>query len=76
MKIVLMKKLDSVQHSTIKMAPSGKQGFSVETCLNPWNGKCLNTDISLYIMYKGNCLPICRKCWEIISSNDVEWVYD
>jgi hypothetical protein len=47
-----------------------------ETCMNPWNGKCLNTDISLYIMYKGSRLPICRKCWEAISSNDYEWMYD
>jgi hypothetical protein len=44
--------------------------------MNPWNGKCLSTDISLYIMYKGAQLPICRKCWESISSKDYEWMYD
>jgi len=47
-----------------------------ETCLNPWNGKCGNTDIALYIMYKGRRLPICRDCWEAISSKDIEWTYD
>jgi len=47
-----------------------------ETCLNPWNGKCGNTDIALYIMYRGRRLPICRDCWEAISSKDIEWTYD
>ncbi|RJS75949.1 hypothetical protein CW712_02960 [Candidatus Bathyarchaeota archaeon] len=47
-----------------------------ETCMNPWNGKCSNTDIALYIVFKGNRLPICRKCWEEISSKDIEWMYD
>jgi len=47
-----------------------------ETCSNPWNGKCTNTDIALYIMFKGIRLPICRRCWEVISSKDTEWVYD
>ena len=47
-----------------------------ENCMNPWNGKCANTDIVLYILYKGNRFPICHACWETISSKDVEWKYD
>jgi hypothetical protein len=50
--------------------------LGLETCMNPWNGRCSNTDITLYIIYEGSRLPICRKCWEAISSNDHEWVYD
>ncbi|RJS93406.1 hypothetical protein CW705_01645 [Candidatus Bathyarchaeota archaeon] len=46
-----------------------------ERCMNPWNGKCSNTDIALYIMFKGRRLPICRKCWREISSKDIEWRY-
>jgi len=55
---------------------SDEKPSGAETCMNPWNGKCLSTDISLYIMYKGTQLPICRKCWESISLNDYEWMYD
>jgi hypothetical protein len=47
-----------------------------ERCMNPWNGKCNNTEIALYIMFKGKRLPICRECWEEISSKNIEWEYD
>ena len=47
-----------------------------ENCMNPWNGECANTDIVLYIIYKGKRLPICQACWEAISSKDIEWKYD
>lgn len=30
-----------------------------EHCKNPWNGKCRNTDIEVFILYKDNKLPIC-----------------
>jgi len=43
--------------------------------MNPWNKKCSNTDIVLYIMFNGKRLPICHKCWEEISSKDIEWGY-
>jgi len=46
-----------------------------ERCMNPWNGRCSNTDIALYIMFKGRRLPICRKCWREISSKNIEWRY-
>jgi len=47
-----------------------------EVCGNPWNGECTSTNIALYIMYKGRRLPICRRCWEAISSRNIEWKYD
>lgn len=45
-----------------------------EKCLNPWNGECGKTDIAIYVMYNGERLPICRRCWEDISTKDVEWM--
>jgi hypothetical protein len=45
----------------------------VERCKNPWNGKCKNTDIHLYIIYKGAQLPICRRCWSMIADRKIEW---
>ena len=45
----------------------------MERCLNPWNGGCESTDIAIYIMYKGNKIPLCWKCWRKISRKDFEW---
>lgn len=45
----------------------------IERCRNPWNGKCRNTNIELYIMYKGRVLPICRRCWSTLAKKPVEW---
>ncbi len=45
----------------------------VEHCRNPWNGKCRNTDIEVFILYKGDRLPICRHCWSKIAESDIEW---
>lgn len=44
-----------------------------ERCHNPWNGRCENTDIALYIFYKERELPICRLCWNEIAERDLEW---
>jgi hypothetical protein len=45
----------------------------VECCRNPWNGKCKNTDIEVFILYKGDRLPICRRCWSKIADSSIEW---
>jgi hypothetical protein len=45
----------------------------LERCRNPWNGRCENTDIQLYIYYDGERLPICGKCWSQICDGDFEW---
>ena len=45
----------------------------MERCLNPWNGDCKSTDIAIYIMYKGNKIPLCWKCWRKISKKNLEW---
>lgn len=47
--------------------------FRSEQCRNPWNGRCENTDIALYIFYEGRKLPICRLCWNEIAGRDLEW---
>ena len=44
-----------------------------ETCKNPWKENCNNTDIELYIQYKGEKLPICRECWTDLAESDYEW---
>jgi len=44
-----------------------------EHCRNPWNGKCRNTDIEVFIVYKGDRLPICKRCWSKIAETDIEW---
>ena len=44
-----------------------------ESCKNPWNGKCSNTNIEVYIQYKDQVLPICRHCWSEIAEKDIEW---
>jgi hypothetical protein len=46
---------------------------ALERCRNPWDGKCRNADIAIYISYKGEELPICSRCWRRIASMDVEW---
>lgn len=45
----------------------------LERCKNPWNGKCKNTDIEVYILYKGSRLPICHDCWCEIADKMIEW---
>ena len=47
-----------------------------ERCRNPWNGRCDNTDIALYIFHEGERLPICRLCWHEIADKDFEWGED
>jgi hypothetical protein len=44
-----------------------------ENCANPWNGECKSTDIVLYILYRGDNVPICRDCWNEIADTGVEW---
>jgi hypothetical protein len=44
-----------------------------EHCKNPWNGKCQNADIEVFILYKGVRLPICRRCWNKIAKSNIEW---
>jgi hypothetical protein len=45
----------------------------VEHCKNPWNGSCKNPNITLYILFKGEKLPICRQCWTVIADKEKEW---
>jgi hypothetical protein len=44
-----------------------------ERCRSPWNGKCKDTDIEVFIIYKGVRLPICRRCWSRIANSNLEW---
>jgi hypothetical protein len=46
----------------------------LEHCKNPWkNSKCKSENIKLYILFKGEKLPICKQCWGRIADKDVEW---
>jgi len=45
----------------------------MEDCQNPWNKKCGNHDIEVYILLKGERVPICRSCWKKIAEKDLEW---
>lgn len=45
----------------------------VEKCRNPWNKDCKGSDIEVYILFKGDKLPICRNCWDKISEENLEW---
>lgn len=44
-----------------------------ERCKNPWSNRCKNSDVALYILYKGEEVPICSRCWRRIADMDVEW---
>jgi hypothetical protein len=45
-----------------------------ETCQNPFRKrKCENTDIQLYIVIKGETIPICHNCWNRIADSNYEW---
>jgi len=45
----------------------------MELCKNPWNRECKNNDIEVYILLKGERVPICRQCWSKIAIEDLEW---
>lgn len=45
----------------------------MEHCRNPWKGKCGSENIKLYILFKGEKLPICRECWIHIADTDGDW---
>jgi hypothetical protein len=53
--------------------PSMESVSLMERCRNPWNKECKNGDIEVYIVFKGNKLPICRRCWSKIAEKDLEW---
>jgi len=56
-----------------KATPNNQNIRSRETCLNPWNHGCKNTDIAVAIRVNGEVLPICFKCWNEIADSDKEW---
>jgi len=45
----------------------------MEHCQNPWKNKCSSEDIKLYIIMKGEKLPICTQCWSSIADKDIGW---
>lgn len=47
-----------------------------ECCMNPWNGECGNTDIEVYVLFRGDKFPICRSCWSKIAESEIEWSYE
>jgi len=45
----------------------------LEHCKNPWKNKCKSENIKLYILFKGQKLPICKQCWNSISEKELDW---
>jgi hypothetical protein len=48
-------------------------GKKMEHCKNPWKSTCHSENIKLYIMVKGQKLPICNQCWTQIANGEEEW---
>ena len=45
-----------------------------EECRNPWREEsCGSPEITLYIQYREEILPICETCWGDISKSSREW---
>jgi hypothetical protein len=49
------------------------EATKLEHCQNPWRDTCNSENIKLYIMVKGEKLPICKQCWTSIADKEVEW---
>lgn len=47
-----------------------------EICRNPWKKDCKNADIATDILYEGQTLPICRKCWDEVGDSSRQWSSD
>ncbi|MCJ7559813.1 hypothetical protein MUO79_04240 [Candidatus Bathyarchaeota archaeon] len=45
----------------------------MEHCKNPWKNRCKSENIKLYILFKGEKLPICRQCWNSLSEKEFDW---
>jgi len=66
--------LDKPRRRATKELPEIENPLASEMrCMNPWKPECRNTDIELSIYYDGRMIPICRRCWENISKENVEW---
>jgi hypothetical protein len=50
-----------------------KEDNALEHCKNPWKNNCKSENIKLYILIKGEKIPICRQCWSGLAEKDVEW---
>jgi len=55
------------------LSPSKLELTCLEHCKNPWNDNCKSENIKLYIVVKGEKLPICRQCWSSLAEKDMEW---
>jgi len=45
----------------------------MEHCKNPWKNDCKNGNIKLYIQFKGEKLPICKRCWNHLADSELNW---
>lgn len=45
----------------------------LEHCKNPWNRECKESDIEVYIHFRGEKVPICKRCWSKLAEQDMEW---
>lgn len=61
----------ALQKNTNTSEHEGKD--AIEYCMNPWRGGCKSTNIALYLVYKGEKIPLCWKCWRKISESNINW---
>ncbi len=62
-----------MQKNVRAQAMQAEPPHSLEHCKNPWNEKCKNSDIELYIVYKGVQHPICSCCWNKLAEKTFDW---
>ncbi len=45
----------------------------MESCRNPWDRECKESDIEVYIEFEGEKLPICKSCWGRLAEGNADW---
>ena len=62
-----------MQRRVSAQAVQAEPAHILEHCKNPLNEGCKNTDIELYIVYKGVQHPICSCCWNTLAEKTFDW---
>ncbi|MBS7607135.1 MAG: hypothetical protein QW502_00830 [Candidatus Bathyarchaeia archaeon] len=57
----------------ITIHTSGNGRVIAERCQNPWNSECESNNIAVYIVYRGERIPLCWRCWREVSRKNVAW---
>jgi hypothetical protein len=71
--IVSQRPLKGKKRESILIARYDRRYALMEHCKNPWHRECKDGNIEVYILFRGERLPICRRCWTRLADKDVEW---